>query len=553
MKNNLIKYIAVIVFLFPVIGCDDFLDIENEEAFTSETLLDIPEGMDQLLNGIYTGFLLSGNFDFRFGMFHYSMPGTDIAYERPGTPAFRQNIDRFVMNGSDNRIPGRKFDAVINVIGRANQVLSVIPNSSLSQEERNAAEAEARFLRAFAYFDGVRTWGDLPIVTSSPATVSEAFGLTDGSAQRSPVQDVFEQVIFPDLIFAVEHLPGEERLPGAPTSWAARGMLAKAYMQAAGQFRIAPSDGGSSYWERAIAPLQEIISDGPYGLTPGTNYSELYNVDFEGANTEKIWVLKFGRNVRGGGYAIFWFTPQNFAASDAIYLQNPDRRVLPESNVQGSRQNLQVYEDFYNSFDPLDLRRDVAIRDYTFNLTDDDGNLLTGNTRWPWGVNKYNYDVEAFNSNSSDGTDRIMLRLADVHLLLAEAINEVNGPTPEAFEQINIVRRRAGLNDLSAADIIDGHFTYGNGNQSLGNSEGFRFAILRERAWELCFEYHRRFDLNRHGYLDDAALNRWGTPGEEPTNKNYPPIIDAFTPGHELFPLPDEQVILNGWTQNPGY
>jgi hypothetical protein len=255
------------------------------------------------------------------------------------------------------------------------------------------------------------------------------------------------------------------------------------------------------------------------------------------------------------GFAMFWFGPQNFGENDPIYQQDPSRRVYPTTNsAGGGRQNIQVFEDFYKSFDPNDLRRDVAIRDYTFNLTDDDGNLLTGSTRWPWGINKYNYDAEAFQLNSRDGIDRVIIRLADVYLMLAEAINEANGgPTSEAFEALNTVRRRANIPDISAADIIEGHFTYGNGSNSIGTQEGFRFAVLRERAWELCYEYHRRFDLIRHGYLDDAVLNRWGAPGDSPTNKNYPPILTSFPMGRELFPIPTEQLVLNGWQQNPGY
>lgn len=551
MKNIIYKISLVVCLLFSSTACEDFLEVENEGAFIPETVLANPNGMGQLLNGVYSTFLDLGNWDYRFGMWYYSIPGTDIGYERPGTPSWRQAVDRYIMDPA-SQIPGGKFRVLFRVIAKANQVISVIPSANATEELKAEGEAEARFLRGFAFFEGTRIFGELPISLTSPATVAEAIAIDPASGDRAPVKDVFEQIIFPDLEFAANNLPDTERLPGTATSWAAKGLLAKAYMQAAGQFDLAPS--GGSYWSLAIPLLQDIIDNGPYSLTPGNNYSEIFDVNFEGANTEKIWSIKFLSANSPDGFAMFWFGPQNYGNSDPIYLQNPDRRVFPTTNsFGGGRQNLQVYEDFYNSFDANDMRRDVAIRDYTFNMTDDDGNLLTGNTRWPWGVNKYNYDEVAFEANSRDGIDRIMLRLADVHLLLAEAINEANGPTGEAFAAINPVRQRAGLSDLAAGDLIDGHFTYGNGSHGLGTTEGFRFAVLRERAWELCYEHHRRFDLNRHDYLDDVALNRWGVPGDEPTNKNYPPILTSFPQGRELFPIPAEQLTINGWQQNPGY
>jgi hypothetical protein len=553
MKKILSK-ILIITFLFTLsISCDDFLEVENEGAFIPETVLTNPNGMGQLLNGIYQGFTIRGDWSYRFGMWYYSIPGTDIGYERPGTPGFRQAIDRYSMDGTSNNIPGGKFQGMFTVIGRANQVLAIIPMTNASDALKKESEAEARFLRAYAYFDAARTWGDLPIVTTAPSTVSEALNFGTEGGGRAPVKDVFEQVIIPDLEFATENLPDTERLPGTPTSWAAKAMLAKIYMQAAGQFGLSPTEGGT-YWQLAIPLLQDVIVNGPYQLTPGTNYSELYNVDFESTNSEKIWVIKMLRDGNPDGYATFWFAPQNYGDRDEIYLQNPERRAFPVTNsFGGGRQNIQVYKDFYESFDPIDMRRDVAIRDYTFNMTDDDSNLLTGNTRWPWGVNKYNYDAVAYEKNSRDGIDRIMLRLADVYLLLAEAINEVNGPTAEAFSAINVIRKRAGIPELSTGDQIGGHFTYGNGSHSMVTKEGFRFAVLRERAWELCYEYQRRFDLIRQGYLDDCALHRWGIPGTAPDNKNYPPILESFPEGRELFPLPNEQVTLNEWEQNPGY
>lgn len=122
----------------------------------------------------------------------------------------------------------------------------------------------------------------------------------------------------------------------------------------------------------------------------------------------------------------------------------------------------------------------------------------------------------------------IVIRYADVLLMYAEALNELNGPAPDAYQAINQVRKRArkGIGNAQPQDL------------SGLTKEQFRAAILRERGWELCAEGHRRWDLLRTGtYLE--KMKSIGVNAEA---------------RHLLYPLPISQMDVNtALVQNIGY
>lgn len=132
-----------------------------------------------------------------------------------------------------------------------------------------------------------------------------------------------------------------------------------------------------------------------------------------------------------------------------------------------------------------------------------------------------------------------ILRYSDVLLMLAEAENEVNGPTTLAYECINLVRRRAELGDLSGL-----------------NQRDFRIAIKKERAMELCFEALRRWDLIRWGDFYDAmngmttyiSSDEWGSSFKYATNYYKVSKTSVY------YPIPDWELSTNQLIeQNPGW
>lgn len=142
----------------------------------------------------------------------------------------------------------------------------------------------------------------------------------------------------------------------------------------------------------------------------------------------------------------------------------------------------------------------------------------------------------------------VFLRYADVLLLYAEALNEwKHGPTDEAYEAVNLVRRRGygNPNNTSICDLPTGL-----------DEEEFRKVIRKERAYELAFEGHRRLDLVRWGIYYETvqntynALNNWWTTENE--KFNYHVYVNTVKGKHELFPIPQRTMDLcTQYKQNP--
>ncbi|MEQ8422614.1 MAG: RagB/SusD family nutrient uptake outer membrane protein, partial [Arenibacter algicola] len=140
-------------------------------------------------------------------------------------------------------------------------------------------------------------------------------------------------------------------------------------------------------------------------------------------------------------------------------------------------------------------------------------------------------------TNRSDwGLNYSLMRYTEILLMKAECINELNGPTTEAINIINMIRTRANLPDLTPSDTSD--------------DSSFFSAIVRERRHELFYEGHRWFDLVRWGIAQEV-INAF-LEVELPTE-----AAARMSEKHNLFPIPSQQIEIIGdesvlW-QNPGW
>ncbi len=164
-----------------------------------------------------------------------------------------------------------------------------------------------------------------------------------------------------------------------------------------------------------------------------------------------------------------------------------------------------------------------------------------------WDIEKYVTTSKLINNDKSN-VNWYFLRYADVLLLYAEALNEwKHGPTDEAYEAINMVRRR-GFGNPSKTSICD--------LKDL-NEEDFRKAVYQERAYELAFEGHRRMDLIRWGIYYETIqktyndlLNWWTAE----TEFNYVVYRHTVKGKHELFPIPQRDMdLMIKFNQNPNW
>ena len=238
---------------------------------------------------------------------------------------------------------------------------------------------------------------------------------------RSPVQEVYA-VIEADLQFAAENLPSAQVL-GRATSGAAKALLGKVYLT-------------QKRYPEAVAVLNEVV--GQYSLQPAI--ATVFDVTKK-SNTEIIFSIRFNKEIVGEGHGS-WFSVS-------------DRTISP------------LTTKLVNSYSTTDNRK--AMIDL----------VTTGNQFVP---GKF-FDTES-TATRNFGNDYILLRYADVLLMLSEALNEQSFQSSgQAFDYLNQVRKRAGLENYTAI--------------SLPNQASFRTAILQERFLEFPLEGHRWFDLIR--------------------------------------------------------
>ena len=203
-----------------------------------------------------------------------------------------------------------------------------------------------------------------------------------------------------------------------------------------------------------------------------------------------------------------------------------DTEIVGATNaVGGGWENMLPTTDYLAMFEVGDLRKDISY------VTELNGNILES-PRTPGAgpiSGKYlNADGDPPKSNNGS-QNTYVIRYSDVLLMKAEAENELNGPSG-AYQFINQVRDRAGLSPLAALD-----------------QASFRQAIRKERATELGFEGHRKFDLLRWGVFVETIRNVNDTHMETPAAN--------IQEHHVLLPVParEREISEGSLTQNPGY
>ena len=357
---------------------------------------------------------------------------------------------------------------------------------------------QARFLRAYYYFELVKWFGDVPLVVDKRIQFGDQFNL-----DRTPSQEVYAQMEL-DLIYAADNLPVSQSDIGRITKGAAQAVLGKVFLY-------------QGKYQEAAAALEEVINSGTYSLI--SDYSTLFENDNEN-NIESVFEVQY-TDLEGAGFECLQCSEGNVAVGF-----NGPRAFNGPDFESGFSFNVPT-EEIYNLFDESDLRRDYAILDIEkFAEENQDYNNGSG-VSWTEGYEHTGYynrkyiprqgDANIGDQNLTNPNNYRAIRFADVLLMAAEANNK-SGNDAKSQLYLNRVRDRAGLDDIT-----------------VGGNE-LTQAIYLERRLELVGEGHHFFDLVRTGR---AAAE-----------------IEGFTPGkHELFPIPEIEIELTGnrWSQNPGY
>lgn len=426
-----------------------------------------------------------------------AMGGDDVTTREGGNKEPYRGFDRFTANPAYEWLKMHTWDPLFQTIFHANAVINNYENVSPSFA-RDAIAGEASFLRAWAYFRLVRTFGPVPLIT----------GTATGEEPRDPVDLIYTQIIA-DLQFAEEKLPGIWfGEPGRVTKWGAKSLLAKVYLTSAGW----PLNQTGNY-SAAAAKAKEVIDGSTHRLE--ANFADLWQEANEN-NNESILAVQACADC--GDWGLANRMPYSIGA---------------EAEEGG-------WDDYYAEIEFFESFPDGPRKDATFQTT------FGGSTPWENTVqaHPYYHKTRGFQVAQINSLNEYVIRLADVYLMYAEAQNKADGsPNADAYSAINKVRRRA-----AGANINNP-----NGTVDLTglSGEDFHKAVLDERAWELCAEWERWFDLVRNQMVAEATANRRFA-DELPLNASVDVNSEASFEPYYWAPIPQNEMLLRpDWEQNP--
>jgi len=443
--KNLIS-IFILALLLTMSSCSkEFIERPPVSSVTTDVLYKTDKDFQDAVIGTYQALRNSYTNMWQFG----DLRGDDASIQVSNQPS-STGVDVFSINSSDALLNTTWANYYI-VINLANNIITKIANADAAiVKNKDRYLGEAKFIRAIAYFDLVRIFGDVQMITNVP-TIAEA-----AAAPRTPFATVYSEVIIKDLLDAAAKLPmvctGTE--VGRATKGAAKAILGKVYLTV-------------KDFAKAETVLQELtIAPYTYALLP--NYNDLFDYSKNEHHSEYIFDIEFEEGL--GGLGSPWtngFMP-NVTALLTYYKING-----------GFNESISPTTNFINQWQQGDKRKDVSVQccGSWKNPTTGVVTIFNSTTSQSYTMK---YVTPVATSNDSRANWKV-IRYADVLLMYAEALNE-NGKTSEALVPLNKVRTRAGLADYAG----------------LAQPE-CRDNIALERRFELSFEGHRWFDLVRTG------------------------------------------------------
>lgn len=539
--------------LFSTTSCEDFLNEEVRGSQNLDTYFASIDDCESYITGCYEALTCSGWWQINT-VWLLSEMCSDDAWMGNTTQSQSDYISlaHYQGNGASNGPISNFWQYRYKGILRCNVGIERIAQLDVEDTElRDRFVAEARFLRAYYYFELVRNFGGVPLITGF-LMPEEIQGITRASEEE--VYDFIEK----DLLAAADVLPQRSEYDasdmGRATRGAALGLLGKAYLY-------------QERWQDAHDVLQTVINEGEYDLLP--EFGQVWDLEYDNS-IESLFEVQYiyhstlalggslatvtgARNGPGDGWS--WCQPSANLEQAFIDAGDTERlrwtiiktgctEIAGEENFDQFVENskgMSKYQEYVDQYgwdpecyiiDPSQHKSARVIRKYFLPIAD---------------------RPEVYNTDKSPLNHRI-LRYADVLLMYAEACNEL-GDDASARDALNQVRRRVNLADVTSS-----------GNE-------LRKAIRQERRLELAFEQNRLYDIRR--WTDDngkkVICNLMGPNGtfvQWNTNEATRDIYEWENQGEAsdkgitfdenrdmVFPIPLYEITMSNGsiTQNPGW
>jgi hypothetical protein len=542
MKRN--KYTFLLLsLLFMTQSCEKFLEEELISDVSSGTYYTTEAGLEDAVDATYAW--LKGFYGPERG-FTMTIFGTDTYTNGADGGHKRVNSYDGSFNATESYV-NQSWRDWYRGINQANGVINRATDIEMDEARKTLRLAEVRWLRAFYYFDLVRTYGDVHL------SLEETVGV-EVEANKTPASEIYSQAIVPDLEFAIANLPAEAEDYGRATKAAAEFLLGKVLLRRSYTSYAAGDDAS-----RAETLFSNVINN--YGFSLLGDFADLWDINNQ-ENSEIVWNLTIAKALvddgtdgdghRGHLYFLMEYDKQRGMTRD-IANGRPWKRFKPTNFLLGlwdrnvdTRYDKTFKHVWYANKDVDDARGTRVIGDTALYIPGPGKDI-----DWPQAakdaapyivytsddyserifpsMNKWIDDTRPDRQKTQGQRDVVLMRLADAHLLRAEARLK-QGDAAGASDDINVVRTRAAVPGQEAAmqvtaGVVDLDF------------------LLDERARELIGEHARWFDLSRTGKLVERV--RLHNPQAAGNIQDY----------HNIRPIGQDQIdrTLGGYPQNPGY
>lgn len=524
------KQIITIILILAVTGCSkDFLDrrslVQLGDASFWKNEQEARLGVNSIYDALQDRVLYSGTLNATGGAsFHmYDCFGdnafNNYKYEGPGN-FMESNIDE------SNLLFRNLWTSLYKGIARANAALEnieKIPATNISDASKKSLIGQTKFLRGLFYSHLAVYFKDAPLILKVQK-------LEEAYVAKNTYAELSAQVV-KDLTEAADLLPASYPATdyGYATKGAALGLLARFHLY-------------NKNYQGVLDATTPMLT---LGYTLHTNYAQLFSEQGE-SSKEVVFSVRFNQDATNNGELL-----------SATFLGIPKVNYQPMKNLVEDfyctdgrpiilNQNPLTYNPLYSpgtaaNNAPQKNNRDPRLTASVYFNTDtfltDLARRFTGNTATKYGLKKYirksSVSASGISAGSPGGQDFYVIRYADVLLMRAEAMIELN-QLSTAYPLINQVRARVNMPSVESVE--------GAGL----SQDALRNVLRHERRVELAFEGLRYFDLKRWGTLEQAYLRAKAD--------NVPAYNPTYMPGgkSEVFPIPlSELKANNNLVQNP--
>lgn len=421
------------------------------------------------------------------------------------------------------------WQAFYNVVGQANNTINNIQKNSknVTDEQKNVAIAEARFMRGTAYWYLASLWGNVILIEDNSVLVNKPI------VNTNPRNQVFEFAMR-DLEFAAKHLPATVGQAGRLTKWSAFAMLSRVYLQVSG-ISDNPNSGlrNETYLGLARQAAEKVIEES--GLSLVGNYADLFKVE-NNNNKESLFALQW---VPNGDYGVINTHQAYFANGSEItgddaawgYYTFASYDMMSEYEREDSlrrKATFMAYGDVYPEINK-------ANGGYLYEKATDRCNVkkgVVGSTK----------DTDGKSSRMNSALNTYMIRLAEVYLNYAEAILGNNATTTDAkaLQYFNMVRARAKVPARTTLDY-----------QAIRHERRVEFAMEGLYWYDLLSRsYYKQQEVLNYIELQDRAHNGSYTYDKnahtlEKSEETTTRPVNPATAERLLLPYPESEMVQN--------